>query len=69
MPDAPADPFEEDCIASRALVDVTHGYRLPNSRATVQLGVSNLLNTPYRSFIGVPETGRLAMARVRYDFF
>lgn len=60
--DAPA------CIAARTLVDVTLGYKLPNSRATVQLGVNNLLNTPYRSFVGVPAARRLAMVRVRYDF-
>ncbi len=58
-----------DCIAARTLVDVTLGYRVPHTRATLQLGVSNLLNTPYRSFVGVPAARRLAMARVRYDFF
>jgi outer membrane receptor for ferrienterochelin and colicins len=59
----------EACIAARALVDVTLGYKVPRTRATLQLGVNNLLNTPYRSFVGVPAARRLAMARVRYDFF
>jgi len=67
---APGEPADAgDCIAPRTLVDVTLGYKVPNSRATLQLGVNNLLNTPYRSFVGVPAARRLAMARVRYDFF
>jgi len=65
----PGHSDKEDCIAAAALVDVTLGYRVPNTRATLQLGVSNLLDTPYRSFVGVPRARRLAMARVRYDFF
>jgi len=69
IPHAAPHPYKEDCIAARALVDVTLGYRLPRTRATLQLGVNNLLNTPYRSFVGVPAARRLAMARVRYDFF
>jgi len=56
-------------VEAYALLDVTLGYRLPNTAATLQVGLSNLLNTPYRAFVGVPTTGRLAMARVRYDFF
>jgi iron complex outermembrane receptor protein len=67
--DAPATPFQEDCIDDYALVDATLGYKVPGTAATVQLGVSNLLNTDYRSFVGVPSTGRLAMARVRYELF
>ncbi|NJD19795.1 MAG: TonB-dependent receptor, partial [Gemmatimonadetes bacterium] len=64
------DPDEvEDCIAARALVDVTVSYKVPGTGATAQLGVSNLLNTPYRSFVGAPTARRLAMARVRYDLF
>jgi iron complex outermembrane receptor protein len=67
LPERPAGA--EDCIAARTLVDVTLGYRVPNTRVAVQLGINNLLNTPYRSFVGVPAARRLAMARVRYDFF
>ena len=67
--DAPETPFREDCVDAYALVDVALGYKVPGTAATVQLGVSNLLGTDYRSFVGVPSTGRLAMARVRYDLF
>jgi iron complex outermembrane receptor protein len=55
-------------IDAYALVDLTLGYRIPRSGATVQLGVSNVLNEAYQSFIGAPFTGRLAMLRVVYEF-
>jgi iron complex outermembrane receptor protein len=67
MPDSSTDN-PEDCIAAQALADATVGYRLRRTGATLQLGVSNLLNSSYRSFVGAPQTGRLAMVRVRYDF-
>ena len=69
IPDAPTTDFQEDCIEEYALFDLTLGYRIPSTTATVQLGVTNLLNTSYRSFVGAPETGRLAMLRVRYQLF
>lgn len=69
IPDAPTTDFQEDCIHDYALVDLTLAYRLPGTAATVQVGVTNLLNTRYRSFVGAPETGRLAMLRVRYRLF
>ncbi len=52
-----------------AIVDVNAGYEIPNSRATLQLSVSNLFNTDYQSFIGVPKIGRFTMLGVRYDLF
>jgi outer membrane receptor protein involved in Fe transport len=61
--------FEEDCIESNLLVDVNMGYKIPNTAATVQLAVTNLFNTPYRSFVGVPDIGRFAMIRMKYDLF
>jgi len=48
---------------------VTLGYKFPRTAATLQLGVSNLLNTGYRSFVGVPTIGRLGMVRLRYELF
>ena len=39
------------------------------TQATLQLTVSNLFDSAYRSFVGVPEIGRFIMARVRYDLF
>ncbi len=60
---------EEACVDSFQLVDLTVGYKIPTSRATLQLTVSNLFDTGYRSFVGVPELGRVLMARVKYDLF
>ena len=49
---------EEACVDAFALVDLTFGYKLPRSGATLQLTVSNLFDTGYRSFVGVPEIGQ-----------
>ncbi len=61
--------FEEDCVESIALVDVTLGYKLPTTNATLQVAISNIFGTPYRSFVGVPNIGRFAMFKVKYDLF
>jgi len=63
-----ATDFNDD-IYAYALIDLTLGYKVPSTAATVQLGVSNLLNTGYRSFAGVPTIGRLGMVRLRYELF
>lgn len=63
------DPGEDDCIDAATLLDLTAGYQVPNTRATLQLSVNNVLDTRYRSFVGVPEVGRFAMLRVKYDLF
>ena len=65
IPDRPAEA--ENCIDAYALVDVTLGYQVPGTAATVQVGVSNILDEAYRSFVGVPSVGRMAMVRVKYD--
>lgn len=61
--------YEEPCVDGYQLVDVTVGYKVPGTLATLQLVVNNLFNTPYRSFVGVPEIGRFLMAQVKYDLF
>ncbi len=61
--------FEEDCVDSSAIVDLTAGYQVPNTRATLQLSVNNVFDTEYRSFVGVPSIGRFALVRVKYDLF
>ncbi len=60
---------EEACVDDFQLVDLTFGYELPSSGATLQLTVSNLFDTGYRNFVGVPEIGRVLMARIKYDIF
>ena len=61
--------FEEECVDGYTLVDVTAGYKVPNTRATLQVTVSNLFDVEYRSFVGVPEIGQFIMAQVKYDLF
>jgi len=56
-------------VPSNEVVDLTLGYRIPNSGATVQLAVNNVFDTEYRSFVGVPTIGRMAMLRLRYHLF
>lgn len=59
----------EECIEPFTLFDVNLSYRIPGMRgAAVQLNVQNLLDDKYRSFPGVPEIGRMALLRLRYDF-
>ena len=60
---------EDDCVDTAALFDLTAGYQVPNTRATLQLSVNNILDTRYQSFVGVPEIGRFAMLRIKYDLF
>lgn len=58
-----------ECVESHTLADLTLGYELPQfTGATVQLTVQNIFDAEYRSFVGVPEIGRLALVRVKYDF-
>jgi outer membrane receptor for ferrienterochelin and colicins len=61
--------IEEACVDSFALVDMTLGYKLPNSGATLQFSATNLLDSAYRSFVGVPQIGRFMMLQVKYDIF
>lgn len=59
----------EPCVESATLTDLTLGYRLPQVRgASLQFTVTNLFDSAYRSFIGTPEIGRMALLRLRYDF-
>ncbi|HEX6939796.1 MAG TPA: TonB-dependent receptor [Longimicrobiales bacterium] len=61
-------PLAEPCVDSYLLFDLVLGYRLPIQGATLQLSVQNLLDEDYRSFPGVPDIGRMALVRLRYDF-
>ena len=61
--------FGEDCVEGVVLVDANFGYKIPNTPAEIQFAVTNLFDTPYRSFVGVPDIGRFAIVRVKYDLF
>jgi outer membrane receptor for ferrienterochelin and colicins len=65
----PGAPPTLPCVEDATLLDVSVGYSIPQLRgATLQLSVQNLLDDGYRSFPGVPEIGRLALLRLRYEF-
>ena len=51
------------------LVDANFGYKIPNTPAELQLAVTNLFDSAYRSFVGVPNIGRFAILRLKYDLF
>ncbi len=54
---------------THAILDLTAGYQIPNTRGTLQLVVNNVFDGDHRSFAGVPAVGRFAMVKVRYDLF
>ena len=59
----------EACVRSYTLFDLLLGHALPiMPGASAQLAITNLFNEGYRSFVGVPTVGRLALLRLRYDF-
>jgi hypothetical protein len=49
------------------LFDVNAGIQIPGTRATAQLTVNDVLNSGYRSFVGLPTIGRFAMLGFKYD--
>lgn len=50
------------------VVDLMVGYRLPGTPGIrLQADIQNLLDTGYRTFVGSPELGRLALARLVVD--
>ena len=63
-----ASALIEPCVKSAAVFDLTGGYHIKNTGATVQLYVSNLFESDYRNFVGVPDIGRLALVQLKYDF-
>jgi outer membrane receptor for ferrienterochelin and colicins len=61
--------LEEPCVDSQTVVDLTLGYRIPRIQGvSAQLAVQNLFDSPHRSFPGVPDIGRMALLRLRYQF-
>ncbi len=56
-------------VGSHTVFDLTLGYRLPQFPGlTAQLDVQNLFDSSYRTFVGTPQLGRLALVRLRFDF-
>ena len=66
---APTGLDIEPCVDSFTLVDLTADYRIPSLRGvSLGLSLSNLFDEKYRSFPGVPDIGRTALLRLRYEF-
>ncbi len=64
-----ANAIGDDCVDSYTLLDLTLDYKLRQlPGAAIQLLIQNLLDEDYQSFIGVPEIGRLALLRLKYEF-
>jgi iron complex outermembrane receptor protein len=62
-----ADLLTQDCVKSYTLLDASASYTVkPLHGAEVQLSVNNILDEDYKSFIGVPSIGRMALLRLRY---
>ena len=60
--------FEGD-VPSTQVMDLTMGYKVPNTAATLQLAINNVFDSENFAFVGVPSIGRFAMFRVKYDLF
>lgn len=60
-------PLVERCVDDAALVDVSLGYQGVLTRDLgVRVSATNVLDTDYRSFVGVPTTGRQILLRLDY---
>jgi outer membrane receptor protein involved in Fe transport len=56
-------------VDSRTTLDLSARYALPFGEGLhLLVNLDNALDNTYRSFIGAPEVGRLASARVGVDF-
>lgn len=57
-------------IASYSVLDAQLAYRIPVGArtATLSLIATNLLNTPYATFVGVPSLGRTVLSKISYTF-
>jgi iron complex outermembrane receptor protein len=58
---------EEGCVDAMRLVDVTGGWSIPGTSARLQVSVTDLFDSGYRGFVGVPEIGRFALVGVRWE--
>lgn len=56
-------------VPSTNVVDVALGYRVPSTKATLQLAVQNVFDSENVAFVGVPSLGRYGMVKVKYDLF
>jgi outer membrane receptor for ferrienterochelin and colicins len=63
------EPGREACVSAQTLVDLNVGIAVPQLRgAKLQLTLQNAFDADYRPFPGMPTIGRLALARLSYNF-
>jgi len=56
-------------VESFEVIDAGFGFRVPGWQDLwFQFDVQNVFDTAYQTFVGVPELGRMILARVRYDY-
>jgi iron complex outermembrane receptor protein len=55
-------------VPSRAVFDLSLGYKLPNQGITISGTLANLTNNHQVDVLGAPTPGRLAWLQVAYDF-
>ena len=59
-------PYNGD-VENYFVVDAGVGYAFTTTGLRADLGVSNLLNSDHREFVGAPRLGRIASARLTYS--
>jgi len=64
------DGITPKSIANYSVMDAQLAYRLPVGArsATLALIATNLFNTPYATFVGVPSLGRTVISKISYTF-
>ncbi|MDX1577244.1 MAG: TonB-dependent receptor [Gemmatimonadota bacterium] len=56
-------------VEAYGVLDAGLGFRVPGwEDLWFQLDVQNIFDTSYQTFVGVPELGRMILARVRWDY-
>lgn len=61
--------FGSGTIDAFATIDAQIGYKIPNAKTTVKLGVNNILKNEYRTNYGAPYVGRMVHLTLTYDQF
>ena len=63
-------PVRYEPVPVNAMVDANVTWRIPlaNRQAQVTVNATNLLDNKVRTFVGVPEIGRMLTTRLQYTF-
>jgi len=61
--------FGEGTIPSYYTVDAQVGYKIPNAKTTVKIGMNNITNNNYITNYGAAIIGRMSHITITYDQF